>query len=420
MTAIPLGTSDYSRQVPNEARMPVRNRFFESNPVLNENGASLIARPGLKLFASIDPNEKVRGVYSSNGTFGNALFAVIGAALYKVFPDGTNSNLGNFSGQTSSVSFAAVANIGDNPEKLFVADGGGLYCYTENGYAKGTLTATGNVTAADVVRIGSIYYSFTSGSVDTGTPAGTLANPWLVLRGASQAASIQNLFWAINAAGTPGTTYSTALVANTQAFASFYSSNTIIVVAKAAGTAGNAIATTETSATLSWAAATLTGGGSASLFQVPLPDDVGAISIAHLNSYVIVIPAQGQGVNGRFYWIEPGEVTIDPLNFATAERSPDAISQVVVFSDMFWLCGQTTTEPWIFTGNPNNPVQRFSGILFDRGTWEGTAVQVKDSLVLTDQDGAVFQIKGGLKRISTPDIEERIRRAIAYENLRNG
>jgi hypothetical protein len=53
------------------------------------------------------------------------------------------------------------------------------------------------------------------------------------------------------------------------------------------------------------------------------------------------------------------------------------------------------------------------GVTFDRGTWEGTAVQVKESMIVVDADGGVFQIAGGLKRISRPDIEERIRVAIA-------
>jgi hypothetical protein len=36
-------------------------------------------------------------------------------------------------------------------------------------------------------------------------------------------------------------------------------------------------------------------------------------------------------------------------------------------------------------------------------------------MVIVDSDGGVFQISGGLKRISRPDIEERIREAIQYQ-----
>lgn len=416
-TPIPLARSTYYRSVAKEARILTRNRFFEKNPVLNPTENSLIARPALKLLTNIDPDEKVRGLYSQQGTFGNAAFAVIGPKLHKVASTGATTDLGSFSGLGGSVSMAAVSNLGTNPEKLFIADGGTLFCYVENGFATGLLTASGAIIAGETVRLGAMYYSFTAGSVDAGTPAGTLANPWLVALGGSTTISLSNLFKAINDSGIDGTTYSTALVKNPSAFASFVSSTVVRVVATGFGVDGNAVITTETGANLAWGSGTLTGGGTASLFQVPTPDEVGIISVVTINSYVICVPAQGEGVNGRFFWIEPGESTIDPINFATAERSPDPILQAIVFSDMFWLCGSSTTEPWVFTGDPNAPVQRFSGILFDRGTWEGTAVQVKDSLIVTDPDGAVFQIKGGLKRISRPDIEERIRNAIQIEQL---
>jgi hypothetical protein len=160
---------------------------------------------------------------------------------------------------------------------------------------------------------------------------------------------------------------------------------------------------------------TLTGGGAVSWTPVETPDDVGIIGLAYIASYVVVVPAQGQNINGRFYWINPGETTIDPLDFATAERAPDPISGVVVFGDQFWLPGSNTTEAWYFTGNIDQPVLRVQGVVFDRGAWEGTAIQVKDSMIIVDNEGAVFQIQGGAKRISRPDVEERIREAIQYQ-----
>ena len=148
-----------------------------------------------------------------------------------------------------------------------------------------------------------------------------------------------------------------------------------------------------------------------------MPDDAGAISVAAINSFVIVVPVQDDAIGtvGRFYWIEPGERTIDPLNFANAERSPDRINQVITFSDMFWLFGDTTTEPWVTTGSQDFPMQRFQGIIFDRGSWQGTAVKVRDSMVVVDEEGGVFQINNGQKRISNPAIEERIRLAIGRQ-----
>jgi hypothetical protein len=132
----------------------------------------------------------------------------------------------------------------------------------------------------------------------------------------------------------------------------------------------------------------------------------------------VCVPSQGQEINGRFFWINPGETSIDPLDFATAERAPDPISRVIVFGDQFWLPGSNTTESWYFTGDLDAPVLRVQGVVFDRGAWEGTGLQIKESMVIVDNEGAVFQISGGVKRISRPDIEERIRKAIAALKLR--
>lgn len=156
-------------------------------------------------------------------------------------------------------------------------------------------------------------------------------------------------------------------------------------------------------------------GGSVN--DVAMPDGVGVIDVAVINSYVIVIPAQGAGINGRFYWVKPAAVIVDALDFATAERSADPVYQVVVFNDQFWLPGQSTTEVWFMSGDDNAPVQRQEGVVFDRGTISGTAIQIKDFMVMFDNDGGVFKIQGGETRISTPDIAERLRKAINAQNI---
>jgi hypothetical protein len=181
------------------------------------------------------------------------------------------------------------------------------------------------------------------------------------------------------------------------------------------GLLGNAISTTETGANIAWGGATLSGGGTASCTQVAVPDDSGVVSVGFINGYVIVVVAQGYGFNGRFYWIDPGDTFIDPLNFATAERSPDPLFNVVVVGDQFWLPGPTSTEVWYTTGDPTAPMLRVQGRLFDRGTWEGAALQVKDSMIIVANDGNVYDVQGGPDPIAPPDIAERIREAIASQ-----
>lgn len=412
MPDVPLGRSDYFRQVAKEARITARNRYFEQNPVLTETGVAMISRPALKRWLYVGEGP-IRGIYSQSGIFDDDLFVVSGSEWYRVAADGTTTLLQAGISGTGFVSMAGTGNIGDVPEFMYMANGSNLFLYIENGFASGTISGT--PANNDVVRLGNVYYQFTNASVDAGTPAGTLANPWLVRLGAGPIEAWPSLAAAIDAEGTPGVDYSTALTINPDAQTVSFSTSQVIVRANQPGLIGNGVITTETGAAIAWGAATLTGGGSASVSQVQMPDDVGVISLGYIASYVVVIPAQGEGINGRFYYIEPGETTVDPLNFATAERAPDPIFNVVVFGDQFWLPGASTTEVWYFSGNPETPVLRLQGVTFDRGTWEGTAVQVKESMIIVDSDGGVFQIAGGLRRISRPDIEERIREAIQLQ-----
>lgn len=417
MVNIEVGRSDYRRSVAKEAIIALKNRFFEQNPILNqsEDFPSLIARPGMKKFAEVGTGH-IRFVFSEAGTFDDDLFVVSGVELYRVDSAGMGTLIGTISNDTvGGVSMAATGEIGETPAYLFIADGGVLWVYTENGSAIGHLVASGAIANGDTVEIAGVYYKWTNASVDAGTPAGTLANPWLVELGASASASLSNLYYAINAGGGAGTTYSTDLTANPDVAANVQTGNDLYVVAREPGTAGNAITTTETGANLAWGNGTLEDGGTDQLRQVGMPDDVGAISVATFNSYVIVVPVQGRGVNGRFYWIDPGETFVDPLNFATAERSPDPINQVVALSDRFWLFGQSSSEPWITTGNIDAPMIRMQGILYEQGAWAGTAIKINNGVILTDQYGDVYQVSGGIQRLSNPAIAQLIREAIAYQ-----
>lgn len=419
MVDLPLGRADYNRKVAKEARIQTRNRYFEQNPILTDGGSALIARPALMrwLYAGEGPT---RAVYSQSGDFNGALFVVSGTEWYRVDRDKTVTLLKTGLNPQTAISMAATGTIGDGvgatPEYLFMSDGRNLFLYIENSYATGILSGT--PANADAVNLGSVYYAFTNASVDAGTPDGTLANPWLVALGGTDAETWDNFGAAINATGTAGTQYSTALTINPDAKAYSINASSVQVRANTPGALGNDVVTTETGAAITWGAATLTNGGNGQVTEVQTPQDVGVISLGYIASYVVVIPAQGEDINGRFYWIEPGETTIDPLNFATAERAPDPILEVIIFGDQFWLPGTTTTEVWYFTGNILAPVQRLQGVTFDRGTWQGTAIQVKESMMIVDSDGGVFQVSGGLTRVSNPAIEERIRNAIQYQAQR--
>lgn len=123
--------------------------------------------------------------------------------------------------------------------------------------ATGTLTNSGvNVTAADTVVIGAVTYTFQS-SLTAGT-----ANSVHVLRGASNTASMTNLFHAINnTGGTPGTDYNTTGTgAHPNVTATNPSGTTVVVTDTVFGTGGNSLATTATGIVNTWGHATLQNG----------------------------------------------------------------------------------------------------------------------------------------------------------------
>lgn len=113
------------------------------------------------------------------------------------------------------------------------------------------LTFSGTATDTQTVTIGARVYTFK-------TALSGAANE--VLIGANLTASRDNLVAAINGAAGAGTTYGTGTVAHADVSAAPSSTDALTATAKAKGTAGNAIATTETLTNAAWAGATLTGG----------------------------------------------------------------------------------------------------------------------------------------------------------------
>ena len=215
--SLDLGTSTYKRLVAKIPFIASKNRFVEPNPVLDDSAVSLISRPGLRKFAEVGPGH-IRKVYSAPGVFNDDLFVISGTFLYRVDKDtGADTLIGELStNPLGSVSFAATAPIGTEiPPYLFIAEGGVLWVYTENGGSQGQLSASAAISNGEQVEIDGTYYEFTTGSVDAGTPDGSSGNPWLVNIEATVLLSFTNLYNAINATGEPGVDYSTDLVEHT-------------------------------------------------------------------------------------------------------------------------------------------------------------------------------------------------------------
>lgn len=143
--------------------------------------------------------------------------------------------------------------------------------------ATGVLTLTANPTNGETVTIGGTVYTFVPGS--------PTANQ--VTIGGLATGSIDNLILAINmVGGNPGTTHGAAGIANAYVTASAGAGDTLNLTAITPGTTANSVATTETLANGSWAAATLTGG-------TGTPGRLGSMAVDASFLYIVASVASG-------------------------------------------------------------------------------------------------------------------------------
>jgi len=149
------------------------------------------------------------------------------------------------------------------------------------------------------------------------------------------------------------------------------------------------------------------------LTTVLMPDNRTVTDIEQLNGYIILACD-----DGRFYWIEPGETTVDALNFATAESSPDGLVAVRRLVDELWMFGTEITEVWQSTGDADAPFQRVSGRQYERGCLARDSVRRFDnSLLWMGDDGQVYRGGAVPQVISDSGIAERIRKRVAGSGL---
>jgi hypothetical protein len=119
-------------------------------------------------------------------------------------------------------------------------------------YASSIITCTGDVPDVDDVTVlGSVTYVWKAAPT-------TVANQ--VKIGADIAASVQNLYDAINRTGTAGTQYGSGTVANPDVVATAVGEDTVTVKSRVPGTVGNFIPTTTDATELAWTSTVLAGG----------------------------------------------------------------------------------------------------------------------------------------------------------------
>lgn len=408
----------FKREFAGETDIQLVNRFVEKDPSNLREHVALIARAGTNSIATCAGGVN-RGNYSKEGMFNGDLFVVAGHNFWRVNQYEVATQI---TGTIAGSSFAYVTWMkGLGYEYLFISDGSTLQYFSEHAF--GTWTLTGNVQEGMVIKIGTVYYGW-SATVDHGSPAGTVGNPyWALLANggvdtaANNAASLANMVSALSADGVPGATYSSTITTYNAQVTATSDETHLIVTAVDNTTAGNAIATTtpvDGGGSGAWGAATLTGGGGTTLRTVAgMGTTEVPKALATLAGYVLVSVGNTQ----KFYEIRPGETIIDPLLFAEKESNPDNILDLTVVGDEVLISGDASAEWWAATGDDANPFAPVQGRAIARGVVEGTACTVGESVIYIGNDGRVYSTAAGPDPISTHGIEERIRIQLRREGL---
>lgn len=418
MVTIPLGTQAYKREYAGEPEIKLVNRFLEVDPTNLREKITLLSRSGsgaLTVFPSdSDAPGQNRGQFSKVGLFNGDLFGVGGGNLYRYAADGTKIHILGLVNGTGFITYAWMK--GPGYEYLFIADGLLLQVYAGGSHATGTLTKSGAIDTSQIIEIQGGHYAWND-AVDTNAPDGSLAHPWLAKLTGDALANMATL---LNFSGVRGVDYSTALGGPNLFVTATSDATHLHVTAITDRATANAFTTTvPTGAGIAWGAATLAGGGTHVLQGVEMPDGSPPLALSALSGYVLI----SVGGTYRFYWLEPGTIVIDALNFASKESNPDPIVDMTTVGDQCIISGTGSTENWYATGNFDAPFAPQEGRVYRRGAVEGTHVAVNDALIFVGDDGVVYSVgygygdtsSYGVHRISTHAIEERIRITLRAE-----
>jgi hypothetical protein len=139
---------------------------------------------------------------------------------------------------------------------------------------------------------------------------------------------------------------------------------------------------------------------------------VGADKVDFIDGYYIF----NKPGTGQFQITSLYGTSIDPLDFATAEGSPDKLVSLIVDHREVWLFGESTTEVWFNSGNVDFPFERIQGAFIEQGCVAKFSVAKMDNRVfwLTSDDrgqGMVMSAAGYQpQRISDHALEYAISR----------
>jgi len=93
------------------------------------------------------------------------------------------------------------------------------------------------------------------------------------------------------------------------------------------------------------------------------PAFVGADTVTFIDGYFVF----NKTGTGQFQITGLYNTDIDSLDFATAEGAPDLLLSLLADHRELWLFGETTTEVYFNSGNPDFPFERIQGAFIEQG-----------------------------------------------------
>jgi hypothetical protein len=163
--------------------------------------------------------------------------------------------------------------------------------------------------------------------------------------------------------------------------------------------------------------------------KVTDPDFPGAVTVGYLDGYFVFNPPNSQ----RLYVTSLLDGTqIDPLDFVSAEGSPDGIVGLIVDHREVWVFGTDSTEVWYNAGTADFPLARIQGAFNEIGCVAPYSIAKVDNGVFwlgcdARGQGIVYRASGYVgQRVSTHAVEWQIQQypnmsdAVAYTYQQDG
>lgn len=149
------------------------------------------------------------------------------------------------------------------------------------------------------------------------------------------------------------------------------------------------------------------------------PDFPGAVTVGYIDGYFVF-----NQPNSQLIWVTSllDGTAIDPLEFASAEGSPDGVVGIVVDHREVWVFGTNSIEVWYDSGATDFPLQRIQGAFNEIGCAAAYSIAKMDNgLFWLGSDargrGIVYRANGYTgTRISTHAVEWQIQQYTTLED----